>query len=182
MGALTKSKEFEIRMRYELGEDLNKLAVIYKVPLTTLNKRKKLSEVKGDPWIKGSRSRSAYKKFVENDEATRRELREKINSEAREEIAVLGEALKEVYRNPEAKLFEAKIENAVMARTKRIEKFLEIRRNIEDIPTLKEEAEIEKIKMDIELKRYELKEKAIELKLKTAEAKILLGDDETDDI
>ena len=71
MGALTKRKEFEIRMRYELGEDLKALAVIYKVPLTTLNKRKKQAELKGDAWIKGSRSKSAYKKFVENDEATR---------------------------------------------------------------------------------------------------------------
>ena len=39
IGALTKSKEFEIRLRYEFGEDLKKLAIIYKVPLSTLKAR-----------------------------------------------------------------------------------------------------------------------------------------------
>ncbi|WP_270445758.1 hypothetical protein [Fusobacterium varium] len=175
MGALTKSKEFEIRMRYELGEDLNKLAVIYKVPLTTLNKRKKLAEIKGDAWIKGARSKSAYKQFVENDEATCREMREMINNEAREEIIMLKEAVKEVYKKPNAELFEGKIEKAVMARTKRIEKFLELRRNIEEIPTPKEEQEIRKIKLDIELKRRELEDKSLEIKLKKAEVDMLLG-------
>ena len=178
MGALTKRKEFEIRMRYELGEDLKALSVIYKIPLPTLNKRKKQAELKGDAWIKGSRSKSAYMQFVENDEATRREMREKINSEAREEIALLNEAIKKAYRKPDAELFERKIENAVMSRTKRIEKFLELRRNIEEIPTPKEEQEIRKIKLDIELKKMELKERETELKLKKAEADMLLGDDE----
>lgn len=56
--------------------------------------------------------------------------------------------------------------------------FLDLRRKIEDIPTLKEEAEIEKIKMDIELKRRELEDKSIELKIKKAEADMLLGADE----
>lgn len=55
IGALTKSKEFEIRMRYEYGEDLKSLSFIYKVSYNTLKKRKEKSELKGDAWIKGSR-------------------------------------------------------------------------------------------------------------------------------
>lgn len=178
MGALTKRKEFEIRMRYELGEDLKALAVIYAVPLPTLNKRKKRAELKGDAWIKGSRSKSAYKKFVENDEATRREIREKINSKAREELDKLQNIIDTAYKSPDAKLLEIEIEKAVATRAGRVDVFLDLRRKIEDIPTLKEEAEIEKIKMDIELKRREFEDKSIELKIKKAEADMLLGADE----
>ena len=178
MGALTKRKEFEIRMRYELGEDLKALAVIYKVPLTTLNKRKKQAELKGDAWIKGSRSKSAYKKFVENDEATRREIREKINSKAREELDKLQDVIDTAYKSPDAELLEIEIEKAVTARAGRVHMFLDLRRKIEDIPTLKEEVQIEKINMDIELKRRELEDKSIELKIKKAEADMLLGADE----
>lgn len=181
MGALTKSKEFEIRMRYELGEDLNKLAVIYKVPLTTINKRKKLAEIKGDAWIKGARSKSAYQKFMKNDEERRRELRETISSKAREELDILEKVVEETYKKPDAMLYEHEIETAVKARANRINTFLDLKRSIEDIPTLKEEAELEKMKVDIELKRLELAEKGIDLKLKRAEVQMLLGDEKQND-
>ena len=134
MGAITKRIEFEIRMRFELGEDLKDLAVIYKVPLSTLKKRKQKAEIKGDPWIKGSRSKSAYKKFVENDEATRREIREKINSKAREELDKLQDVIDTAYKNPDAELLEIEIEKAVTARAGRVHMFLDLRRKIEDIP------------------------------------------------
>lgn len=177
MGAMTKRLEFEIRLRFELGEDLNKLATVYKIPLSTLKKRKKLSEVKGDPWIKGSRSKSAYETFVENDKENRRQLREKINAKARKELEVLEKVIDKTYDQPDAALFDAKVEKSVMARASRVGMLLDLKKKIEDIPTLKEEAEIEKIKMDIELKRKELEDKGIELEIKKAEAKMLLGDD-----
>lgn len=161
--ALTKSKEFEIRMRYELGEDLSKLAVVYKVPLSTLKKRKKLAEVKGDAWVKGSRSKSAYEKFVENDEKFRRELREKVSQEAREELDILQELINKTYKKPGAKLVDDNIEKAVRVRANRIEKVLQLRRNIEEIPTAREEQELEKIKIENKLKRLELEAKKLEI-------------------
>ena len=179
MGAITKRIEFEIRMRFELGEDLKDLAVIYKVPLSTLKKRKQKAEIKGDPWIKGSRSKSAYETFAENEKQRRKELREKINSKARVEFERLEKIIDDTYEESD-EILNAEVEKAVLARAGRIDMFLELRKKIEDIPTMKEEAEIEKIKMDIELKKKELEDKNIEIKIKKAEAKMLLGDDKVD--
>lgn len=179
MGAITKRIEFEIRMRFELGEDLKDLAVIYKVPLSTLKKRKQKAEIKGDPWIKGSRSKSAYETFAENEKQRRKELREKINSKARVEFERLEKIIDDTYENSD-KIFDPVVEKAIVARVGRIDMFLDLKKKIEDIPTLKEEAEIEKIKMDIELKKKELEDKNIEIKIKRAEAKMLLGDDKVD--
>lgn len=179
MGAITKRIEFEIRMRFELGEDLKDLAVIYKVPLSTLKKRKQKAEIKGDPWIKGSRSKSAYETFAENEKQRRKELREKINSKARVEFERLEKIIDDTYENSD-EIFDPVVEKAIVARVGRIDMFLDLKKKIEDIPTLKEEAEIEKIKMDIELKKKELEDKNIEIKIKRAEAKMLLGDDKVD--
>ncbi len=179
MGAITKRIEFEIRMRFELGEDLKDLAVIYKVPLSTLKKRKQKAEIKGDPWIKGSRSKSAYETFAENEKQRRKELREKINSKARVEFERLEKIIDDTYEESD-EILNAEVEKAVLARAGRIDMFLELKKKIEDIPTMKEEAEIEKIKMDIELKKKELEDKNIEIKIKRAEAKMLLGDDKVD--
>ncbi|MFR9020027.1 MAG: hypothetical protein ACLVH8_10020 [Fusobacterium sp.] len=173
MGAITKRIEFEIRMRFELGEDLKDLAVIYKVPLSTLKKRKQKAE------IKGSRSKSAYETFAENEKQRRKELREKINSKARVEFERLEKIIDDTYEESD-EILNAEVEKAVLARAGRIDMFLELRKKIEDIPTMKEEAEIEKIKMDIELKKKELEDKNIEIKIKKAEAKMLLGDDKVD--
>lgn len=179
MGAITKRIEFEIRMRFELGEDLKDLAAIYKVPLSTLKKRKQKAEIKGDPWIKGSRSKSAYETFAENEKQRRKELREKINSKARVEFERLEKIIDDTYEESD-EILNAEVEKAVLARAGRIDMFLELKKKIEDIPTMKEEAEIEKIKMDIELKKKELEDKNIEIKIKRAEAKMLLGDDKVD--
>lgn len=179
MGAITKRIEFEIRMRFELGEDLKDLAVIYKVSLSTLKKRKQKAEIKGDPWIKGSRSKSAYETFAENEKQRRKELREKINSKARVEYERLEKIIDDTYEESD-EILNAEVEKAVLARAGRIDMFLELKKKIEDIPTMKEEAEIEKIKMDIELKKKELEDKNIEIKIKRAEAKMLLGDDKVD--
>lgn len=161
--ALTKSKEFEIRMRYELGEDLSKLAVIYKVPLSTLKKRKKLAEVKGDAWVKGIRSKIAYETFVERDEQSKRELRQMISEKAREEADVLQELIDNTYKKPGAKLLDDKVEKAVKVRAERIEKMLQLRRNIEEMPTVREEYELKKIKLENELKKIEVETKKLEL-------------------
>ena len=175
IGALTKSKEFEIRLRYEFGEDLKKLAIIYKVPLSTLKARKRISENKGDPWIKGIRGKEAYKRFTENDIQRKKEIEEKINSVAREELNQLQEIINDAYAD--GKVYADEVEGAVSIRANRIDKFLALRRKVENIPTQKEEAEIAKLKIETDLKKLEYEDKNIELKIKKAEAKMLLGDD-----
>lgn len=164
IGALTKSKEFEIRLRYEFGENLKKLSIIYKVPLSTLKARKRISENKGDPWIKGSREKEAYKRFTENDIQRKKEIEEKINSVAREELNQLQEIINDAYAD--GKVYADEVEGAVSIRANRIDKFLALRRKVENIPTQKEEAEIERLKIESELKRLELEDKRIELELK----------------
>lgn len=175
IGALTKNKEFEIRMRYEFGEDLNKLAIIYKVPLSTLKKRKKISENKGDSWIKGSREKEAYKRYTENDIQRKKEIEEKINKIARKELDQLQEIIDKGYSNSR-EIFLEGIESAVSVRSSRINKFLNLRKRIENIPSEKEAAEIEKLKLETELKKLELEEKRLDLELKKEEVKYYIGD------
>lgn len=175
IAALTKRIEFEIRLRFERGEDLNKLAIIYKVPLSTIKKRKKKSELKGDPWLKHSKVQSEYKSFVELDEQRRKELRHKINTSANKEMNVLQEMVDNAYSSSNVLVFK-ELEQALNIRSDRIYKFLNLKKQINDIPTLQEEAEFERTKLEIELKKLEIKEKQSDVKLKELETKLILGD------
>lgn len=170
MGALTKRIEFEIRMRFELGEDLNKLAAIYRISLSTLNKRKKIAEIKGDPWIKGSRSQAGYERFTEESEKRKIEIEEKINEIARREINQIQNLTDDRYANEDI-LLDADFEKAADIRLNRVQKMLSIRKDIEKVYSDREKAEIEKIRVDTELKKVDLEHKRIELELKKEEAK-----------
>lgn len=162
-------------MRYELGEDLKKLAVIYKIPLTTLNKRKKKAELMGDPWIKNSKSKNAYESFMENDKNRRLELRKEINKVADDEIRKLQYFIDDAYAQD--KLLDKDVEEAIDIRSNRIEKLLDLKRKCNDIPSLKEEAEIERAKIEIELKKIMIEEKRLDIEMKKMEANMFKGDD-----
>ena len=83
----------------------------------------------------------------------------------------------EEIENADVELANDDLEKSIILRMDRIDKFLDLRKKIEEIPTLKEEVEIEKMNIDIELKRKELQDKTIELEIKKVEAKMLLGDE-----
>ena len=98
-------------MRYELGEDLKQLSFIYKVSYNTLKKIKKRSEIKGDPWIKGSRAQAGYERFTEESEKRKIEIEEKINEIARREINQIQNLTDDRYANEDI-LLDADFEKA----------------------------------------------------------------------
>lgn len=155
-------------MRYELGEDLKQLSYIYKISYNTLKKIKKRSEIKGDPWIKGSRTKAGYERFTEESEKRKREIEEQINEVARKEIKQIQNLTDDRYSQEEC-VFDAEFEIAANTRLDRIQKMLSIRRDIEKIYPDKVKAEIEKIRVDTELKKLECDLKRQELELKKLE-------------
>ena len=157
-------------MRYELGEDLKQLSFIYKVSYNTLKKIKKRSEIKGDPWIKGSRAQAEYERFTEESEKRKIEIEEKINEIARREINQIQNLTNDRYANEDI-LLDADFEKAADIRLNRVQKMLSIRKDIEKVYSDREKAEIEKIRVDTELKKVDLEHKRIELELKKEEAK-----------
>ena len=157
-------------MRYELGEDLKQLSFIYKVSYNTLKKIKKRSEIKGDPWIKGSRAQAGYERFTEESEKRKIEIEEKINEIARREINQIQNLTDDRYANEDI-LLDAEFEQAADIRLNRVQKMLSIRKDIEKVYSDREKAEIEKIRVDTELKKVDLEHKRIELELKKEEAK-----------
>lgn len=170
MGSITKRIEFEIRLRYEFGENLTDLACIYKIPVCTLRKKKILSELKGDPWIKGSRTQAGYERFTEESEKRKIEIEEKINEIARREINQIQNLTDDRYANEDI-LLDDEFEKAADIRLNRVQKMLSLRKDIEKVYSDREKAEIEKIRVDIELKKMDLEYKRIELELKKEEAK-----------
>lgn len=163
-------------MRYELGEDLKTLAFIYKVSYNTLKKIKARAEKNSDSWIKGSRTKLGYERFTEEAERRKREIEEQINNKARQELEVIQSLTEKAYASGNIKV-DRDIEQAANIRITRVGRMLGLRREVENILSDKEKAEIEKIKIeselkkiDIELKKRELEQKKIELELKKKEA------------
>lgn len=163
-------------MRYELGEDLKYLSHIYKVSYNTLKKIKARAEKNSDPWIKGSRTKVGYEKFTEEAERRKREIEEQINDKARQELEVIQTLTDKAYASGNINV-DKDIEQAANIRITRVGRMLGLRREVENILSDKEKAEIEKIKieselkkMDIELKKNELEIKKLELDLKNKEA------------
>ncbi|WP_373078101.1 hypothetical protein [Fusobacterium varium] len=173
IAALTKSKEFEIRMRYEYGEDLKSLSFIYKVSYNTLKKRKEKSELKGDAWIKGSRVTHAYECYAGEAEKRKKEIEDRINDSARREINQIQNLIDDAYGAEEI-VIDGELEAAISTRVPRIQTILGLKRSIENVLGDKEKAEIEKIKIDTELKKAELEAKRIDLELKKKEAEYYL--------
>lgn len=160
-----KKKEFEIRTRFEYGESLKELAIIYKIPLRTLEERKKQSELKGDSWIKGFRSKEGYKEFIETNEKKKEALNIEITNRARVELIILDKMLDDFYSNGNVLLIP-EVEKAFSIRSTRIQKQLSLRREIEEIYTPEQELNIKLLKIQLETKRAELKIKVEELKAK----------------
>ncbi|MGL5780126.1 hypothetical protein [Cetobacterium sp.] len=165
IGRLGIKKEFEIRTRYEYGENLKDLAIIYKVPLRTLEERKAKSSRKGDPWIKGFRATEGYKEFVEDNEAKKEALNKEITARARKETIQLEQMIDEFYEDTNALLIP-EVEKAFVTRSSRILKQLKMRRLIEGIYTPEQQLAIELLKVQLETKKTEAKLKVNELKSK----------------
>lgn len=130
-----------------------------------MKKRKKVSELKGDPWIKGFRSEEGYKEFVKTNEDKKEALNIEITNRARKELIALDIMLDEFYSNGNVLLIP-EVEKAFSVRSTRIKKQLSLRREIEGIYTPEQELNIELLKAQLETKRTELKIKAEELKSK----------------
>ena len=165
IGRLGIKKEFEIRTRYEYGENLKDLAIIYKVPLRTLEERKAKRSRKGDPWIKGFRAIEGYKEFVQDNEAKKEALNLRYTNRARQELDILENMVDRAYCNPEGMIVE-EVEAAFAVRSSRIEKSLKLRRNIEEIYTQEQKLQLELLKITLETKKSEAALKGVELESK----------------
>ncbi|MGL5569769.1 hypothetical protein [Cetobacterium sp.] len=165
IGRLGIKKEFEIRTRYEYGENLKDLAVIYKVPLRTLEERKAKSLRKGDPWIKGFRKCKGFKEFVEDNETKKVALNLQYTNRARQELDVLDKMIDKVYCTPHD-IYDSETEHAFAVRSSRVEKTLKLRRNIEEIYTPEQKLQLELLKIMIDTKKSEAMLKSVELESK----------------
>lgn len=182
IGRLGIKKEFEIRTRYEYGENLKDLAIIYKVPLRTLEERKAKSSRKGNPWIKGFRALEGYKEFVEDNEAKKEALNLQYTNRARQELDILDKMIDKTYCTPND-IYDSEVEHAFSVRSTRVEKTLKLRRNIEEIYTPEQKLQLELLKITLETKRseatlksVELESKQIDLDLKKKEMEALLDE------
>ena len=165
----------EIRLRYEYGEDLKELAAEYKIPLATLNFKKKKAKQKGDPWIKGFRSKQGYENFVEDEAERKKLLLNKINSEtakhlehAEKLITFLEKKENEDMSDLDEVLISKNIQEAIGKRIDNISKIAELKRDIAGVYTPDRQAVIDKLNIEIELRKRELEEKEIDLEIKKA--------------
>ncbi|WP_163468492.1 hypothetical protein [Fusobacterium sp. IOR10] len=164
--AFTKQKEFEIRARYEFGENLNDLAIIYKIPLVTIKKRKKKAELKGDPWIKNSRSKDGYKRYINESDKKKAEIEKRINEKVNHQLLELEDDIAIKYSITKSILSDG-IERSALTRFSRIKKIADLRKSIENIPaTTNEKLVIEKLKLENETKKLEYEEKKRDLDMK----------------
>ncbi|MGL5655895.1 MAG: hypothetical protein ACRCXY_03530 [Fusobacteriaceae bacterium] len=177
IGRLDKNKIYSIRIRYEHGENLKDLALEFKVPLITIHKRKKKSELKGDPWVKGFRSIEGFKEFSQDNESAKLKLDMVITEKARKEFISLERNIDRLYSDKNTLLIP-EAEKAFQVRGTRIVKQLELRRKIEGIYTPEQQLLIDTAKAtikvkekDAELKALEIKSKEIDYKLKEEESR-----------
>lgn len=161
----TRQKEFEIRARYEFGENLKDLAIIYKIPLITIKKRKKKAELKGDPWLKNSRSKDGYKKFINESDKKKAELEKHINEVARREIKQIDSYILKAYCG--SNILNEELERAIKIRTKRIDKMITLKKKIENIPLdLTNKMLLKKYELENRIKELEYEEKKREIDMK----------------
>jgi hypothetical protein len=173
---------FKIRRRYEYGEDLNKLALEYKMPLSTINKRKAADADKGNPWIKGCKTLLAFKAYDEGIEARKKELCSKIEDEAREMLFHVRK-LKADQKSRECLELEFDEEGVGLVKSQEesykirlefIDKYTDLRKKIEGIKSEEELEQYEARKLSLEFKKLEIEEKRLNLKIKKAENARLL--------
>lgn len=171
IGRLDKKKESVIRMKYEYGENLKDLALEFKVPLITIHKRKKKSDLRGDPWIKGFRSIEGFKEFVQENEEAKIKLDMAITDKARKEFLVLEKNIDRLYSDKNT-LLVPEAEKAFAVRGTRIVKQLNLRRQIEGIYTPEQQLLIDTAKVTIKVKEKEAELKALEIKSKEIDYKL----------
>lgn len=171
IGRLDKKKESAIRIKYEYGENLKDLAIEFKVPLVTINKRKRKSELKGDPWIKGFRAKEGFQEFVKSNEEAKLKLNTVITERARREFIHLESMIDRFYSDKTALLIP-EVEKAFDIRGSRIVKQLKLRREIEEIYTPEQQLQIDVVKATIELKVKEAELKALEINNKNIDLKL----------
>lgn len=94
IAVFTKRIENEIRLKYEYGESLEKLAVDYAIPISTLKKRSSKSKKNGDPWVKGKYAEVGYNVFLEENEKAKSELRKVLMKEGRTKFIHLNNIFK----------------------------------------------------------------------------------------
>lgn len=179
IGSINRKTEMEIRLRYEYGEDLKELAAEYKIPLATLNFKKKKSKQKGDPWIKGFRSKQGYEYFVEDEAERKKLILNKINDEMTEHLDHAAEIIK--YHEKKEKLQMERVEDIEIYKSveeaigKRIDnavRLAEIKKDIAGVYTPEKQIAIDKLQIEVELKRKELEEKEIDLQIKKETMKL----------
>lgn len=176
---ISRKTEMEIRLRYEYGEDLKNLAIEYKIPLPTLNFKKKKAKQKGDPWIKGLRNKQGYENFVEDEKERKLLLLNKINSEVKEHLEHVTAIIKnheekekaDIYSGKEVKLFKS-VEEAVGKRIDNVARIAEIKKDIMGVYTPEKQIAIDKANIELELKRIELEEKKTDLLIKKETEKL----------
>jgi hypothetical protein len=182
MARRNNKKIFSIRRRYEYGEDLNKLALEYKIPISTVNKRKAADADRGDPWMKGCKTPLAFKAYEEGIESRKKELCSKIENEAREMLLHVknikaNQKSKECYElefDSEGVGLVKSQEEAYKTRLEFIDKYTDLRKKIEGIKSEDELEQYEARKLSLELKKLEVEEKRLNLKIKKAENARLL--------
>jgi hypothetical protein len=94
IAAFTKRIENEIRLKYEYGESLEKLALDYAIPISTLKKRSSKSRKNGDAWVKGKYAEVGYNVFLEENEKAKSELRKVLMKEGRTKFIHLNNIFK----------------------------------------------------------------------------------------
>ena len=163
----------EIRLRYEYGEDLKDLAIEYKIPLATLNFRKKKSQQNGDEWIKGIKNKQGYEAFVEDEKERKLLLLKKINDEVTNHLDHVEKIIyyykkeeKEQMDMCETPLLYKSREEAIGKRVETITKIADIKKDIIGVYTPEKQKAIDKLDIELELKRKELEEKELELEIK----------------
>ncbi len=191
MAKRNDKKILRIRRRFEHGENLNALCSEYKISLSTVNNRKASDADRGDPWIKGSKTPLAFKAYDEGIDERKRILCKEIEDRAREDQRHLDKLVrgKKSYEAREleygeddyVKLSKAQ-EEAYILRSSFIEKYMILRKKIENIISEEELLEYESKKLGVELKKLEIESKRldiedrkIDIELKKKEAAIFIG-------
>lgn len=179
IGSISRKKEMEIRLRYEYGEDLKVLAAEYKIPLATLNFKKKKSRQKGDPWIKGFRNKQGYENFVEDEAERKKFLLDKINREITGHLEHAEKLInfleiqedKDIAVNDDF-IISKKVEEAIGKRIENVSKIAELKRDIAGVYTPEKQIIIDKLNIELELRKVELEEKKTDLSIKKETEKL----------
>lgn len=176
---ISRKKEMEIRLRYEYGEDLKDLATEYKLPLATLKSKQKKSKRKGDPWIKGFRSKQGYEYFVEDEVERKKLILKKINDEMTVHIDHTVDIIKTLEKREKIAMADddlivilKPLEESINKRIDSIAKIAELKRDIAGVYTPEKQIAIDKLQTEVELKRKELEEKEIDLQIKKETMKL----------